>query len=110
MKLLLRHGTRTGFDAAGGGAFTNADTVLVTDPPALRTFAGDSSRWTEIPLAPDAAVDVSQWLEHEVHRIDGDLVVRLGNRAWRGEGGEAIAAVFPVLMGTRPVSTGRLTI
>jgi hypothetical protein len=108
--LILRRMTRTQFDVAGDDRFTNATTLLVTDPPALRYFTTDRDDWRETPLVRDHTVDVSHFMEFEVRRIADDLVVRIGDDAWKAEGAAPIHVVFPLTLGGRPVSIGRSTI
>ena len=110
MKLLLRRMTRTAFNAAGNRRFTNADTILVTDPPALRAFDTAADDWTEMVLDRDPSIDVSGFLEFEAHRVKEDVVVRIGDEGWRAGDAAAIRLVFPITLGPRPVSIGRGTI
>ena len=106
MRLLLARGTRDGFDAAGERRFEGASAVLVTDPPAIRSFVDDREEWTETPLIECPDADVTHMLENEVRRAGAHVVVRLGGVGWRAEH-QPIRAAFPVLMGVRPVSAGR---
>ena len=81
-RLLLRRGTRAEFDAAAD-KFASGNTVLVTDPPALRQLTGEDDQWDEHPLTQDAEMDVSQMADFEIRRNDEIRIVRIGDAAWK---------------------------
>lgn len=49
-------------------------------------------------------------MQFEVRRFGDDLVVRIGDDAWRAEGAASIHVVFPLTQGGRAVTIGRATI
>jgi len=81
-RLLLRRGTRAEFDAAAD-KFASGNTVLVTDPPALRQLTGEDDQWDEHPLTRDDEMDVSQMTDFEVRRNEEVRIVRIGDAAWK---------------------------
>lgn len=105
-RLVLRRGPRAHFEAAGDASFNIADTVLATDPLTLISRAADRTGWIETKLKRDPADDVSHLIEFEVRRVDEDVIVRVGDDAWRAHHPDPIRFTFPQLLGTRPVSIG----
>lgn len=108
-RLILRHGTRDEFSGSNE-KFTNANTVLVTDPPALLTYTTNRDEWKETPLRPHLSTDVSNFREFEVRRNGDRVIVRLDGKAWISLTDIWINAIFPLTIGTRAVGVGHLTI